>query len=424
MIPMIVRWIIFILINLTIHDYMASASVLINIDSSQSNCNPISLKTSYNITEYNNSNLKSYACPNLDSALEYITTTNMVNSSFAQICVPPGHFVLKNIWSLDTSIVLTGYNGDSLQQTTIHCDYSDKQGTYPNDELKYTLFVKNVELVKFEFLLFENCPQPLRIEMTKNVSILNCEFTDFSEAVLDIHNSARVNISNSIFSNNVGTGNVSLPFRGNTGAVAVGYYEIKSVTNPTILVENCVFINNQATATSSYTTSDIIDGGVFTGRGGGLGILINASSLNVTGLIKNCTFANNFASTFGGGIYVTFDGEDTQHIITINSCLFENNTGGLGAGGIKLSYLTNGNRNFPMTTIIQNCSFEGNKGKNGAAIYVLPSSLFGGDGNVAYIENSYFERNEASTIGGAIAMSTYSFFRASETLPTYHIVNW
>lgn len=405
---------------LSIYINYTSASVMIYIDSSQSNCNPTALLC--NITEYyNNSNVKSYACPDLDNALEYITAANIANSSFAHICLPPGRSILRKIWSLDTSVIFTGHNE---HQSTIHCDYSDNQDAYPNNELEYTLFVKHVKLVKFEFLLFDNCPQPLRIETTNNVSILNCGFTGFSEAVLDIHNSVHVNISNSSFSDNVGTGNVSLPFRGNTGAVAVGYLGMKSVINPTILIENCVFTKNQAIATSSYTTSDIIGGGVFAGRGGGLGILINASSLNVTGLIKNCEFANNFASSFGGSIYVAFDGEESQHIISINSCSFINNTGGLGAGGIKLSYLTNGNRNFPMTTTIQNCYFKGNKGDNGAAIYVLPSSLFGGDGNVAYIENSYFERNEASTIGGAIAISTYSFFRASEALPMYHIVNW
>ena len=184
---------------------------------------------------------------------------------------------------------------------------------------------------------------------------------------------------------------------------------MKSVTNPTILIENCLFTKNQAIATSSYTTSDILSGGVFTGRGGALGILINASSLNVMGLIKNCEFTNNFASTFGGSIYVAFDGKETQHVISINSCNFTNNTGGLGAGGIKLSYLTNGNRDFPITAIIQNYYFEGNKGDNGAAIYVLLLSLFGDDGNAAYIENSYFERNKVSTIGGAIVISPYTF---------------
>ena len=408
----------------TCNDY-ASASVIINIDSShvQSNCNPTSLKTVTSICNINitDSNVKSYACADLDSAIEYITRANIANSSFAHICLPPGRFVLKKMWSLNTSVVFTGHNE---QQSTIHCDYSDNQNVHSSNELEYTLFVKHVELVKLEFLLFKNCPQPLRTEMTNNVSILNCGFTGFSEAVLDIHNSVHVVISNSSFSNNVGTGNVFLPFRGNTGAVAVGYFEMKSVTNPTILIENCLFTKNQAKATSSYTTSDILSGGVFTGRGGALGILINASSLNVTGLIKNCEFTNNVALTFGGSIYVAFDGEGTQHVISINSCNFTNNTGGLGAGGIKLSYLTNGNHNFPMTTLIQNCYFKGNKGDNGAAIYVLPSSLLGGDGNVAYIENSYFERNEASTIGGAIAISPFSFFRANEALPTYHIVNW
>ena len=131
---------------------------MIYIDSSQSSCNPTSLKISIcniNITEYNNSNVKSYACAGLDNAIEYITTANIANSGFVHICLPPEQFVLRKMRSLNTSVVFTGHNE---QQSTIHCDYSANQDVHPSNELEYTLFVKHVELVKLEFLLFSNCP--------------------------------------------------------------------------------------------------------------------------------------------------------------------------------------------------------------------------------------------------------------------------
>jgi len=254
-------------------------------------------------------------------------------------------------------------------------------------------------------------------------------FTNFREAVLDIYNSAHVTIINSNFSDNSGTGNVFLPFRGNTGAVAIGHNnknQPASIINPTILVENCSFTNNQANATGRFirTSSDIVAQGILTGRGGALAILLNESFHNVTAYINNCQFVNNYASSFGGGVYVVFDGKGTQHKVTVDNCQFVNNTGVLGAGGVIISYITNGELNFPITAIIRNCYFFGNFGETGGAMYIFPAHTFGGDGNVAFIENSTFKNNEASNIGGAIAAATYSLFRNLEHLPMYRISNW
>jgi len=364
----------------------------------------------------------------LESALDLITTHNAINcGNISCVCIhlPPGHFILKQPWFLNVNLTLTGQNEGSLHQSVIQCGYNDEQGPYIADKLKYTLFIENVKLVRFEFLHFKNCPQPLRIELGYNVSIINCVFTNFSEAALDIYNSAHVQIINSNFSNNSGNGSVHLPFRGNTGAVAIGYNNNPITTDsPTILVENCLFTSNQAISRSSYTADYAVFNRIFTGRGGALGLLINESSNNLTAVIKSCQFINNFAVSFGGGVYVVLDGKDTQHRVTVSNCWFVNNTGTLGAGGILITYFTNGKHSFPMTARIQNCSFFGNQGKYGGATYVFPASLLGGDGNVAYIEDSIYVNNEAHSFGGAIAASTPPIYRSREILPLYHIVNW
>ena len=430
--------IIFLLVNLSLYHVMtaaaSAASVFIyisNSDNSKNTCGLIDLDDSLcdiNITEY--SNFTSYTCPDLDSALNHITTASN-NFSFAHICLSSGNFTLRKSWSLNISVALTGHTADvNLYPSVIQCQYNDNQSTrvsLATDQLKYVLFFHNVQFVRLESIQFESCPQPLRIELSYNVSIFNCTFTNFSEAVLDIYNSLHVTIANSNFSNNSGTGNVLLPFRGNTGAVAIGYNEEKSIsiTNQTILVQNCVFTNNRAAvSTQSFlTTSNIVAQGMFTGRGGGLGLLINESSHNITALIADCRFVNNFASSFGGGVYVLFNGTSTQHKVTVGNCQFINNTGTLGAGGVNIGYLTNGELNYPMTAIIQNCYFFGNQGKIGGAILIFPASAFGGEGNVAFIQNSTFEKNEAANFGGAIAAATYSLFKARELQPFYCISN-
>ena len=423
--------IIFLLVNLSLYSYSVMAvSVLIyinNSDSSHDTCSLISLDDTLcdiNVTEY--SSFTSYTCPDLDSALNHITATTN-NFSFAHICLSSGNFTLRKSWSLNISVVLTG---DNLYPSVIQCQYNDKQSigiAETADQLKYVLSFHNVQFVRLEFMQFESCPQPLRTELSYNVSILNCAFTNFSEAVLDIYNSVHVTITNSNFSNNSGSGNVLLPFRGNTGAVAIGYNKEKSIsiTNQTILVQNCLFTNNQAKVSiqSFLTSSNIVNRGIFTGRGGGVGLLINESFHNVTALITDCRFVNNFASSFGGGVYVMFNGTSTQHKVTVDNCQFINNTGTLGAGGITFAYLTNGELNYPITAIIRNSYFFGNQGEVGGATYIFPASTFGGDGNVAFIENCFYENNEASIIGGAIAAATYSLFRTKELLPLYRIYN-
>ena len=425
------QWIIFLLVTMSLYNYAVTAvpsSVLIYVDNSESDCSSTNFNETLcnvDITEY--SNITSFTCPDLDNAFNYISTTTS-NFSFAHICLLSRNVTLRKSWSLNISLVLTSHTTD---QSLIQChDDDDIQNTSiatTADELDYMLYFHNVQFVRLEFVHFENCPQPLRIELSYNVSILNCVFTNFREAVIDIYNSAHVTITNSNFSDNSGTGNVLLPYRGNTGAVSIGYNKIKSIsiTNETVLVQNCLFINNRANASaqSFLTSSNIVARGVFTGRGGALGLLVNESFHNVTALITNCQFLNNFASSFGGGVYTVFSGTGTQHRVTVDNCHFINNTGVLGAGGINIAYLTNGEPNYPITAVIQHCHFFGNQGETGGAAYIFPASRLGGDGNVAFIENSTFENNEASSFGGAIAAATYSLFRAKELLPLYQISN-
>ena len=425
MMKIIIHWIILALLN-----SYASTSVVIHIESSQSRCNPASLKTlcNINVAEHGNSNFSSYTCPDLDSALEYITTTNIGaydNSSFAHICLPPGHFILKKHWHLNVNFVLTGYNGSNLPQSVIQCDYTNETNSSnvvtDANNLMYILIYKNIQFIKFKYVQFENCPQPIRIEQSDRVSILNCAFKSFSEAVFDIYGCAKVNITNSNFIDNSGTGGVLLPFRGNTGAVSIGYFQNQQ-TNAIVLVENCTYINNQAAISneSLLASSHSALNGIFVGRGGAIGLLVYESSYNVTIAITNSKFVNNHASAFGGAIYVVISGDNSQHITSIENCEFTNNIAIVG-GGIFSALFSSAHHNFPTTLTVEKCYFGGNQGRLGGAISVIPSQV---EGNVAAIENCTFENNEAFGIGGAITIAAHSLFESMQGFPKYNISNW
>ena len=427
----------FLLMILSLHScsvmkVAAARPALIHVNnSSENNCSSISLIND-TLCDIDVTNFTSLACHDLDSALNYITTASN-KFSIAHVCLPSGTFTLRKSWSLNISVLLTGHKAYNSYPSVIHCQYNDTQttGIASNaNELKYALSFHNVQFVGLQYVQFKHCPQPLRIELSYNVSILNCTFTNFTEAVLDIYNSIHVTIANSNFSNNSGTGNVLLPFRGNSGAIAIAYNnKLKdksiSVANQTVLVRNCMFTNNQANVSigSFLTSSKTVAQRIITGRGGGLSLLMNESFHNVTALIANCQFVDNFASSYGGGVYIAFNGINTQHMVTVDNCHFINNTATLGGGGINIAFLANGEVNYPMTALIRNCYFFGNQGETGGGTYIFPASTFGGDGNVAFIENCCYENNEASGFGGAIAAATYALFRSTEHLPLYRIYN-
>ena len=395
--------------------------------------NPYSGKSScvlgsINLTHCNSpgNDFTSYICPDLDNALEYINNvTQYGNISVAHVCLPSGYFTLTSPQYFNVSVTLTGL----INQSIIQCDYdSNKNIVTSEDELQFTLSFSRVSFVRFDGVQFRSCPQPLRITLVDDVMISNSRFERFSESVFDIFNSNNITIVNSSFIDNYGTGSVLIPFRGNTGAVAIGYDNDKPscIVNPTILMEYCLFINNSAIVTtkSLRTSTDILSNGVFPSRGGGFGLFMRESIQNISAKIVNCHFANNYAFSFGGGVYVVFNGDVNQHVVVIDSCHFVNNTGRLGAGGTLFIYFANGDISFPMTAIIRSCHYVGNKGETGGAMYIFPEYSLGGDGNIAFIDNCTFEDNEASSYGGAIATAIYSLFRYQSLLPLYHITNW
>ena len=367
----------------------------------------------------------SYICPNLDSALEYISNvTQYGNISVVHVCLPSGYFTLTSPQYLNVSITLTGV----INQSIIQCDYdSNNTIATSEDELQFTLSFSRVSFVRFDGVQFKSCPQPLRITLAEDVMISNSRFERFSEGVFDIFNSNNITIVNSSFVNNYGTGTVLIPFRGNTGAVAIGYDNDKTYSaavNPTIILDGCLFMNNTASTTteSTRTTTNIVSDKIITGRGGGFGLYMKEFIQNITALITECRFISNLAISFGGGVYVAFNGGANQHVV-FEHCHFEGNVARMGAGGACIVFFTVGVRELPMSFTFHDCNFTQNIATNGGGIYIFPEYTTGGNGNVVFIENCTFEENESSSNGGAVATTSYALFRRIELLPVYKIVN-
>ena len=200
---------------------------------------------------------------------------------------------------------------------------------------------------------------------------------NFTEAVFDIFNAETVFITSSLFRDNRGTSISPCPYRGNTGAVAIGFNSVsESFSNPCVRVLDSYFINNRATAENAFrTSSGAFFTRVFSGRGGAIGVFIGAFEHNVTVEISDCFFDRNFARSFGGTLYLLMEGEQTRHSLMLNRNQFKNSIGLIGGGAVQLSFLSNGRADNPHTANFTECMFEGNRGDSGGGIYVFPSFL-------------------------------------------------
>ena len=174
----------------------------------------------------------------------------------------------------------------------------------------------------------------------------------FGNGVIYLRNTANITVSNSTFTNNVGTRG---PVYGQNG--------------DNVLVENCVFTNN--------TVSQ---------RAGGVGFV---RFTNVE--VRNCVMANNNCER-ACGIYVFHDndGSDSpQNQIIIDSCIIRDNVASGRAAGIY---------NIGTHAYISNSTISDNSNGNGRGAGYYHATLF----RDLIIDNTVFERNVTADLGSAI----------------------
>ena len=194
----------------------------------------------------------------------------------------------------------------------------------------------------------------------------------FTEAVLDIFNCQSTSLTNSSFLDNTGSGISNSSYRGNTGAVAIGFNNVPAhISSPNVRVSDCNFTNNSATENSVFrTSSETFSSRIFSGRGGALGIFINESLHNISVVISDCRFKHNYARSFGGSMYFVFNGFNTQHTISVDRTHIVSNTAVLGGGGIDIPYISNGLPGSPHTVSFTDCVFDRNKAVAGGGLHI------------------------------------------------------
>jgi CSLREA domain-containing protein len=126
----------------------------------------------------------------------------------------------------------------------------------------------------------------------------------------------------------------------------------------------------------------IISGGHNTG-GGGIRSTDRATNLTV----KKCQFTGNSARIVGGAIFFALESGTGTPTLTLQNSTFTGNSAVFDGGAIHATY--------PIQ--IQSCSFTGNSGGGGGAIFMRAST-----GPTSIFSDSVFSGNSAAAAGGAI----------------------
>lgn len=168
--------------------------------------------------------------------------------------------------------------------------------------------------------------------------------------------------------------------------MSIAYYTNPSDVNtttithrPVIHIAGCTFWNNSAFLPQQNSSQQInlaLNNNYFVGRGGGLGIFIQESVKNVTTIVQNCTFVENFASSFGGGAYFYISGAESHHNFSVEDCNFTRNSADKGSfgGGIQVAMLIRNLQSPPCNLEFVRCLFDLNEADYGGGLSTVQVS--------------------------------------------------
>ena len=233
------------------------------------------------------------------------------------------------------------------------------------------------------------------------------------------------------------------PFRGNAGAIAVGFHPNNTLeyNSSSIIVTGSTFINNSAF--SDISTDAVLINKTFAGRGGAIALYLPTHNLTVNFMSENSYYERNNATSAGGGIYAHLSGDYANVTLHLKNCRFIENYAPDGAG-VEFTYDLSksacavvGNSVgdcsadeedsdgtcgacssaatplegdiicIPTTSIIEDCHFEQNDGNFGGAFKGIQINPFGNNNRITF-RNCTFVNNTAQVGAGAYFQSRYS----------------
>ena len=208
---------------------------------------------------------------------------------------------------------------------------------------------------------------------------------------LNIYNCLNVTVVDTIFTDCINQGRFLEPYRGNSGALSIGFEMESNQSNS--YIENCTF--NASFALGNQTSHTDLVGvshkNIFNGHGGGLALIFNATS-GITVHVIGSTFYGNNASVSGGAIMVFLEEDLENSDILIKGNYFLENCADRG-GGITVALNRGISLGINSLNVTENY-FKSNKAAGAAGLLVINQK---NNDNIS-LENSCFENNEGSSV--------------------------
>jgi len=254
-----------------------------------------------------------------------------------------------------------------------------------------------------------------------------CLYSNFTEVPIYFFNCPSLSVINCSFINNTASAQYLFrSYEGNAGALSYGWNNLllahQSAAN--VYINYCTFYNNSARGRvrDFNPSTDALEARTFTGRGGGIAVVFNATS-NVTVTIEHTKFEENFANGFGGGLFILIDGISANQSFNIFNNTFLSNTARFGGAAIFFGYLSSISNTDISSVIVNDCWFIRNhRGFVGAISFAL--TYISGLTNFLRINNSKFYYNEADQYGAAVGLFHANFLSPKTNVSPLEIIDW
>ena len=149
-----------------------------------------------------------------------------------------------------------------------------------------------------------------------------------------------------------------------------------------------------------------------------MSVIITESEANVTLLLEDCLFEDNYAQSAGGALYLSIDGDGTHHSINISRCQFNNNQSPRGAGGASAVAFLSGDQ-VSVVNFVE-CSFHRNFAQFGGGI-IMPNF---GTRNFMNLIESNFTDNSVANEGSAVVFGSLRSLRTEREVSFYGVYDW
>lgn len=243
---------------------------------------------------------------------------------------------------------------------------------------------------------------------------------------MEIFNSPKICIQDSLFANGTSLGISNRRFSGNAGGVAIGYNDTGHLHDftPDITIMRCSFLNNSANAGENrrFTVLQVLRTRIYNQRGGAMAFYFGEDNYRGNVSVKDCIVTDNVAEDSGGGIYMFLSGQlGSYQTVVIDNTTFTSNKA-LDGGGLEITHSNPDSEKNPNNISVINCKFSYNSGKFGGGYKNIQLNDLT-NLNYVFVRNTEFDSNTAD-VGAGIYLQSVVTVKKVTLLKRNEMENW